>query len=304
MCKFNTLFPSQSSFIVEKTIASGSTTILLIKCLTDSNHYALKLFHRYNPNSLYSKEKQIHASLDHPNIIKCIQNSQLNIPEQIAHFNILTLEYAPYGDFFNLMIDHPLPDEKLIRTYFHQFIQGLKYLHSQGIAHLDIKLENLFLGEDFILKIADFDLSQDINKAGNNPVLSRGTANYRAPEVLTGDYKNHFAADIYSAGVCLYTLMAGAFPFMEEKVEEKNEVELFRYDTYLEDNERFWEENQEIVGAKLQFSQSFVELVNKMWAKDPLKRATLGEIEQSNWYNGPVYSQEKMRVEMEKLLRQ
>ena len=67
------------------------------------------------------------------------------------------MEYAPYGDLYNLLASADLSDEHLIHTYFSQLITGLEYLHSHHIAHLDIKPENLLIGHDYRLKIADFD---------------------------------------------------------------------------------------------------------------------------------------------------
>ncbi|RZJ37213.1 MAG: hypothetical protein EOO18_06165 [Chryseobacterium sp.] len=48
-----------------------------------------------------------------------------------------------------------LSHEMIIRTYFHQLIEGIEYIHSQGVAHLDLKLENIMLGDSFELKIID-----------------------------------------------------------------------------------------------------------------------------------------------------
>lgn len=60
------------------------------------------------------------------------------------------MEYAPYGNFSKLMSKAKIyNDEKLTRTYFHQLVEGLEYLHSQDIAHLDLKFCNLLLGDDY-----------------------------------------------------------------------------------------------------------------------------------------------------------
>ena len=70
--------------------------------------------------------------------------------------------------------------KKLARTYFRQLIDGLEYLHSQGVRHLDLKLENLLIGDDYQLKIIDFDLSY---MSGDTQILTRGSKFYRAPEL-------------------------------------------------------------------------------------------------------------------------
>lgn len=52
--------------------------------------------------------------------------------------------------------------EKIVRTYFHQLVDALEYLHKSGIAHLDLKPENIALGDKFMLKIMDFELSANL----------------------------------------------------------------------------------------------------------------------------------------------
>eukprot|EP00330_Aristerostoma_sp_ATCC50986_P013981 CAMPEP_0114582114 /NCGR_PEP_ID=MMETSP0125-20121206/6150_1 /TAXON_ID=485358 ORGANISM="Aristerostoma sp., Strain ATCC 50986" /NCGR_SAMPLE_ID=MMETSP0125 /ASSEMBLY_ACC=CAM_ASM_000245 /LENGTH=76 /DNA_ID=CAMNT_0001774853 /DNA_START=343 /DNA_END=573 /DNA_ORIENTATION=+ len=64
----------------------------------------------------------------------------------------LLMEYAPYGDFFDLVLTDKIikpEDDALIRTYFHQLINGVEAIHSSQVYHLDIKLENVLLGSDF-----------------------------------------------------------------------------------------------------------------------------------------------------------
>jgi len=67
----------------------------------------------------------------------------------------------------------------LAKTLFLQLINGLEYLHGQGIAHLDLKLENLLLDSNFNLLIADFDGAY---MRGDLEVRSKGARNYRDPE--------------------------------------------------------------------------------------------------------------------------
>ena len=64
-------------------------------------------------------------------------------------------------------------------------MNGLKYLHDSGYCHRDLKLENLLLSKDGVLKIADFGVSKDLNA---NPMHTCcGSPDYIAPEVITGE---------------------------------------------------------------------------------------------------------------------
>jgi len=283
-------FPAPS-FKLEQTIVSDKSTIYLIQNELDSKKYILKASSHQDQIShlALQREKHFHASLHHENIIQYIPD--LNLSAQNCDF--ILMEYASFGDFFNLATDYNFSDEKLVRTFFHQMIKGLQYLHSHGIAHLDLKLENLLLGQDLLLKIADFDLSQRFEDL---ELISKGTTNYRSLEVKDGNCRDFFAADIYSLGVCLYTFFAGAFPFLEDT---NNPVAMpFRYETFIEDNSGFWEENQLLMDGRITFSQSFQALLNNMWAANPHERSTLEDIKNSEWFNQPTYNLNELKTIM------
>jgi len=288
-----------SSFTAIQAMDSQKFAIQLVKCPSTQESFVLKTYSPEKDDSyyLFKREKQIHSSLSHSNIIQFIPGKNLNIDRKTSE-NIILMEYAPYGDFFHLLTHYNIRNEQIVRTFFHQLIEGLEYLHSKKIAHLDLKIENLLLGKDFDLKISDFDLSQNFN---DDRLISNGTANYRAPEVLDGTCKNYQAADIYAAGICLYILMAGAFPFAEEE-QGANYKSLYRYDQYMEQNESFWEENELLTENQVIFSSSFRELVNQMLVQDPSKRITLEGIKQSLWYNECIYSKQELQSKMREII--
>jgi len=72
-------------------------------------------------------------------------------------FSYLILEFAPFGDLYDLIAFSKVDfDEKLTRTYFHQLVEGLFYLHSNGVSHMDLKPANILLGKDFFAKNCRF----------------------------------------------------------------------------------------------------------------------------------------------------
>jgi len=116
--------------------------------------------------------------------------------------------------------------EKEASIIFRQIITAINYCHNQGIAHRDLKMENvLFLNDqkNSPIKIIDFGLSQCVEKKKLVQVLTRknygdvvmnapvGTPHYISPEVLNGKYNQK--CDIWSAGVILFVLLGGYFPF-------------------------------------------------------------------------------------------
>lgn len=296
MCKTPETNPSPDTLVLKRTISTSKYPVLLASCPADSTDYVIKAYTKDSSSrSSYLREKQILSSVRHPNIINYVPDSRYRV--KIPHRNCIMMEYAPHGDFFNLIINKHIKNEKIIRTYFHQLVEGLEHLHSNGIAHLDIKLENLLLGKDLLLKIADFDVSQALN---DENLLSQGSENYRAPEVRDGTCKDYTSADVYSAGVCLFTLVSRAFPFVETS--EGAEVQIQSYDEFSTRNDSYWKGIEKMFRKKVVFSESLKELLNGMWANDANERMSLDEIKRSRWYNESVYTQEELRVAVQEIL--
>jgi serine/threonine protein kinase len=126
-------------------------------------------------------------------------------------------EYCKFGDFVSVFTEKKLriDDQKMIRTYFRQLVEAVEYMHSQDIGHLDLKVANLFLDENYVLRVGDFDFSSK----DDNELHYYGTPNFRAPEVIkeTGMYQR-VPADVYSMGICLFVLLLQrSYPYKEEK---------------------------------------------------------------------------------------
>ena len=289
------------SFKIIQRISSSRFSVYTI-CFNDSNqHLALKLFpFKYNkPNKSFIAESRF-ITLCHENVIAFIyaeERQKVKHKDNISVSSYILMELAPYGDFVTLFNEAGLfEDPKLIRTFFHQLINGIEYLHSQGVAHMDLKLDNLLLGEKFKLKIADFDCAY---KSGDLEIHSRGTRNYRAPEVRQVEVYDPFATDIYSAGVILFKLMTKTFPYVEDTLVRGYDLEqLLRSDP-----SHFWEvhENFNPVGSKL-LDEDFKSLFMSMIRDDPVERATIQEIKQSKWYKGEVYREKEYKYIVSSLL--
>lgn len=286
--------------------AYQASDIILVKCLRNfkftvhlvsinSKNYALKVF-PYNKDNIcphYRNESRF-GHLRHPNIITFHDTQDLKA-SKFGKASYILMEYAPYSDFLDLINTCKL-DETLVRTYFHQLIAGIEYLHEQKVAHLDLKPDNVLLGEDFNLKIIDFDLAY---QAGDNFIMSRGTKHLRAPEMVNGDCLDPYAADIFSAGIFLFLMMTqGRLPYKEDQL--SNGLDLFEL---LQNNsEAFWEfhslkENEEKFSSELKW------LITGMLKLSPEERLPLCEIKCSDWFLGNVYSKSELSDVMKYKLR-
>lgn len=205
--------------------------------------YAVKEFRGKNSQETkeeYDKkvksEYSIAKSLHHPNIIEtirlCVDHGRWN------H----VMEYCSEGDLFSLIKKGHLKAEDKAADrlcIFKQLIQGLNYLHANGIAHRDIKLENLLITKDSKLKITDFGVSEVFSgihpgarESGGecgrqmgeirlcNPGVC-GSEPYIAPEVLAKDRKyDPRALDIWSAGIVMIALYCGSTLWEKAKYDD------------------------------------------------------------------------------------
>jgi len=287
---------SGDSLVSQKKLSGGKYEVYLITLSSDNQCYVLKLFPNSPSGIVHYNKERLLINLDHPNVIKhvpvCCPNEDKSV--------VLT-EHAQYGDFFDLVTSDIFDNnDPLMRTYFHQFIEGLEHIHSKGVAHLDIKLENLMLGADYKLKIIDFDQAQMI---ADKSMTSKGTQGYRPLEVLNGECKDLSAVDIYAAGIILYAFKAKEFPFLEKM--DLKEKDIRCYTTYVKHKRSFWLIKNELKMRDSKenfFENSFIELVNGMVHEDPKKRMTIKEVKNSTWYKGHVLCNESLTVEMKKKL--
>jgi len=290
-------FPSdpsiRHSMVLDRQIGQGKFKVFLVKSSDLKTQYALKVFSRdYALQEYFKRESKCIQKLEHPNIIKHIPIASHNF-----RLNIILTEYTPNGDFFDFVTKGCLQHEILIRTYFHQLIAGIEYLHSQNFAHLDLKLENLLLDENYMLKIFDFDQAQHIEDANQSTF---GTTGYRAPEVREKKCQNLFSADIYATAIILFAFKACELPFIES--DDANDEKVEFYDQFVNNNEEFWKEKEIKLGKSNFFDQDFKDLINGMAKKDPSERFTVADIKNSKWFNGPTYTPEELKNETQNII--
>jgi serine/threonine protein kinase len=123
------------------------------------------------------------------------------------------MEYCPNGDLFEVLRRTGKLQTNLARNYFLQLLDAVQHLHERGeMAHLDIKLENILIGNDFKLRLCDFGFSESIiGEVRKN----KGTDGYKAPEIYTKHKSGYDGAkaDYFALGVILFILEFGVPPF-------------------------------------------------------------------------------------------
>lgn len=152
-------------------------------------------------------------AVDHPNIIMLYE-----IFEDPKHV-LLVMELCTGGTLLNRVRMYGRLCEEQTAIAMQQILRAVYYLHSNGIAHRDLKAENVLLSSDesirkTLLKVSDFGLSCYFkpNQIFTDKV---GTVTHMSPEVLRRKYTS--SCDVWACGVILYNLMSGGVPFGTEE---------------------------------------------------------------------------------------
>ncbi|PON40168.1 Calcium/calmodulin-dependent/calcium-dependent protein kinase [Parasponia andersonii] len=144
----------------------------------------------------------------HPNVLK--------IHEVMATKTkiYLVMELATGGELFAKVAGGRKLKESAARRYFQQLVSALRFCHQNGVAHRDVKPQNLLLDRNGSLKVSDFGLSALPDRIRNGLLHTAcGTLAYTAPEVLARRGYDGSKADAWSCGVILHVLVTGQLPF-------------------------------------------------------------------------------------------
>nr|XP_055071471.1 striated muscle preferentially expressed protein kinase isoform X3 [Misgurnus anguillicaudatus] len=133
---------------------------------------------------------------------------------------VLISECCSGKELLYSLIDRFRYSEDDVVVYVVQILQGLDYLHSRRILHLDIKPENIIVTYMNVVKIIDFGSAQNFNPLFLKHYSPRiGTLDYMSPEMLKGDVVGP-PADIWSIGIVTYIMLSGRLPFTENNPAE------------------------------------------------------------------------------------
>lgn len=216
-----------------KVLGSGAGgSVRLMKRSEDNTVFAVKEFrprHSYETEKEYVKkltaEYCIGSSLHHGNIIETLDIVQ----EKTKWFEVM--EYAPF-DLFAIVMTGKMSREE-VSCCFLQILSGVTYLHSMGLAHRDLKLDNVVVNDRGIMKIIDFGSAHVFKYPfENNLVLASGIVGsdpYLAPEVYEERKYDPAAVDIWSLAIIYCCMSLRRFPWKVPRLTD-NSYKLFAAD--------------------------------------------------------------------------
>lgn len=162
-----------------------------------------------------TRELEVLRRLDHPRIVR------LKGFYEDADSYYLVMEFVSGGDLMDFVAAHGSVGEEAGSEITRQILEAVKYIHSMGISHRDLKPDNILIEQDdpVLVKITDFGLAK-IQGNGTFMKTFCGTLAYVAPEVIGGKASeekegNKYSSlvDMWSIGCLVYVILTGHLPF-------------------------------------------------------------------------------------------
>ncbi|XP_061352269.1 phosphoenolpyruvate carboxylase kinase 1-like [Gastrolobium bilobum] len=241
------------------------------------------IFRCFNPisNEVYASKVIDKSLLTDSTDRECLENEPKYMTLLSPHPNILQIfDVFEDDDFLSIVLElcqpHTLLDRILANPFpepqaasiMKQLLEAVAHCHRLGLAHRDIKPDNLLFDSMNNLKLADFG-SAELFGDGRSMSGVVGTPYYVAPEVLMGSEYDE-KVDVWSCGVILYIMLAGIPPFYGDSAAEIFEA---------------------VVRANLRFpsrifrsvSPSVKDLLRKMISRDPSRRLSAEQALRHPW---------------------
>ncbi|CCH46872.1 hypothetical protein BN7_6474 [Wickerhamomyces ciferrii] len=265
------------SYVLGSTLGEGEFGKVKLGWKKDGSQpsqVAIKFIRRDSIPRGSERESKVHREinalkrLSHPNIVtleEVLQNDK---------YIGIVLEYASGGELFDYILQHRYLKDSLACRLFSQLVSGVHYMHSKGIVHRDLKLENLLLDKHKNIIITDFGFVNSFGPYNDLMKTSCGSPCYAAPElVISNEPYESKKVDVWSCGVILYAMLAGYLPFDDDpqNPDGDNIARLYQY----------------ITNTHLTFPE-YIEpmprdLLRRILVPNPKKRLTLREVRGHQW---------------------
>ena len=189
---------------------------------------ALKVFSTASEHSEFLRKRfvaegRILADLQHPRIVR-VYDLVVDEDSDTAYFE-MDLVLSPNGQPCTLAdrLQEGVYEEEIV-GWFKDICEGLAYIHSQGVVHRDISLDNILIGRDGRAVITDFGIAKIIDDSYRRKIavtatmvykdgaeVRMGKERYMAPELKKPGGKVSFASDAWAVGISLFKMLSGSW---------------------------------------------------------------------------------------------
>ncbi len=257
-----------------RTLGFGTMGVVKFARSSDTGLYhAVKVIRR---SSNYVVEGMIDAEIEalekvggHDNIVRITEALETD-----THV-FLVLDLCGGGTILDHMLQTPFTAE-VSRFYFRQMVNAVTHMHHNGVAHRDLRLENILLDNEGNIKVCDFGHAQLFDSAAGFDAYSGqtvGSTFFQTPEQVARRVCSGRAVDMWCLGVVLHCLLLHRRPFVEHGASQLAHLHAISNVTLdLPDDMD--------PGAR--------DLVLWLLSKDPGDRPTIAMVAHHPWLDGPV----------------
>jgi len=207
-----TEFDVDRKYFPIKVLGEGvCETVCLVEDKDTESRFAIKkyskIFHDLEDAKGILLEAKILAHLDHPNLCHL---HDLIPPRSLAYIeDVYLVMDSMEANLHKIIYSRQKLSNEHIQYFIYQILKGLKYLHSAGVVHSDLKPSNILVNRNCDIRICSFALVRRINETMNDREHFF-SPHYRSPELLThtqnGRYDETF--DMWSVG-CIFAELLG-----------------------------------------------------------------------------------------------
>lgn len=264
-----------------KVLGSGyNGSVHLAKSKTTGGRFAVKGFKLHGVSDEKKEELEteceIFLSMDHPHVARLtdVYESEDTLD--------LVMECMEGGELFHRVTERKRFNERDAAEATFQMLLAVNYIHTHGIVHRDIKLENFLYEkkETDHLKLIDFGFSK-IWQPNTKMALSCGTLAYVAPEVLDKSYTSQ--CDLWSLGVVVFILLVGYMPFAGTEGHQVQMIRKGKYNMRPEAWKRVSKEANEFIAQLLvvdpEKRMNAEAALNHMWLQKKRKETNNQEVD-------------------------
>ena len=206
--------------LLEQLGTGGMSNVFRARDLMLERNVAIKVLHEnYSKDPAFQErfkmEARAAANLSHPNIVTVhdfgYDSGQL----------FIVMEYLPGKDLKTILRQRGRFTVEEAIPLIVQACAGIGYAHRAGLVHCDVKPHNMIVTPDSRLKVTDFGIARALSTImpDERADVVWGSPQYFSPEQAVGEPPSP-ASDVYSLGVVLYEVLAGALPFNAPTSEE------------------------------------------------------------------------------------
>lgn len=257
---------SPTGFKLESHLGSGTFgSVWLAQHIASGERVAIKVIPKSSlrdneAKTRFVREVSLHKMPNHPYIVPLYACT-----ENLLNYYLI-MEYVEHGTLKAEITKAGAFEEVHARRVFSQICEAVRFLHCDlGVAHRDLKAENILIDNTGTIRVIDFGLSHECN-AESLLQTKCGSPRYVAPEIYSGGSAYTRAVDLWSLGILLFYIVTGYFPFdgdsraiLGERVMHKE----VKFPEYL--------------------SRQLCDLISGLLRKDPRTRMTIEQVVMHPW---------------------